>query len=890
MDKEPNDLHAEQNHGPRPNRHYENSRGVVRMEAAAAQLTTTKRWIFFTSIFFVSYALGLDFLVRNTYVPCGRRDPQPSVARLTDVFGRIEIFSVAVLLNMAGTIIETFSVNVQGFAGGAVLHQLGYTLSVLTIEIMIADFTSMKTRLFFACLFPFAFMVHGNYLFTLLVVSYNFTVEGATRVASLYSFCATVVGSVLGLVVIKIRRLKEVILVGIVLWFVGGGLIYHYRGGTGSKSGVIGGEIVIGTAAGFFSWPTYVLIQTTARHEYLSILISLIFTVNSIGQAFGNCVSGAIWTQTLFEELNKNLGPFNNATLAPAVYAAPLYVVPEYPIGTPERDAIVVSYRYIQRILTIVAICIVVPMFVLGLLVHNPQLSDRQTQPEVESGDLGDPKSVTAAVDLYESLFYLQHRGQDAAGISVCHGGHVYQRKDNGMAQKVFSQFSDGNSLIKNLPGWSEAQPFYINSPYGVSMSVNGNLINSDYLRKFLDTEARRHVNSESDSELLLNVFANSLQELGKIRINTEDIFTALRDVYAKCNGAFACTAMVTGFGVLGFRDANGIRPLCLGSRPSQTLKGAKDYFLASESVALKQLGFTDIYHLLPGEAVFLEKGGIVHHRQIVERRSYTPDAFEYVYFARPESLIDGISVHRSRQNMGVKLANKMRKVLGEQGIRDIDVVIPVPETSNTAAATLATRLGVEFSSAFVKNRYVFRTFILPGQDARKKGIRRKLSPIESEFKGKRVCIVDDSIVRGNTSREIVQMAREAGAIHVIVVSCSPAIRNPHIYGIDLADPTELVAYQRTTEEIAKHIGADTVIFQDLSDLTAACVEAAEGKSEIHDFEVGVFSGKYSTEVPEGYFEHLSNLRGNKEKGGLLIPNGNPEYSEDINMYNLAST
>ncbi|KAH8673441.1 phosphoribosyltransferase-like protein [Xylariales sp. PMI_506] len=543
---------------------------------------------------------------------------------------------------------------------------------------------------------------------------------------------------------------------------------------------------------------------------------------------------------------------------------------------------------------------------------------------------LGDPKTSTAAVDLYESLFYLQHRGQDAAGISVCHGGRVYQCKSNGMAQKVFSHFADGNALIKNLPGWcgiahlryptagtssaSEAQPFYINSPYGVSMSVNGNLINSDYLRKFLDTEARRHVNSDSDSELLLNVFANSLHELGKRRVNKDDIFTALRDVYAKCIGAFACTAMITGFGILGFRDANGIRPLCIGSRPSQTLEGAKDYFMASESIALRQLGFSDIYDLLPGQAVFVEKGGILHFSQVVEPKSYTPDVFEYVYFSRADSIIDGISVHRSRQNMGAKLAQKMRETLGEQGIREIDVVIPVPETSNTAAATLASCLGIEFSSAFVKNRYVYRTFILPGQEARKKGIRRKLSPIESEFKGKRVCIVDDSIVRGNTSREIVQMAREAGAIRVIVVSCSPEIRNPHIYGIDLADPTELVAYQRTTEEIAQHINADAIIFQDMSDLNAACIEAAEGKNDVHDFEVGVFSGKYVTEVPEGYFEHLSKLRGNKDKNGLVVANGgavhvalgqptvsekastakadvaSPEFSEDVNIHNLADS
>lgn len=553
------------------NRHYENSPGVIRMEAAAAQLTTTKKWIFFASIFLFGYVLGLDFLVRASYVPYATSSfqnhsllatinvirgvvaaaIQPSTARLTDVFGRVEIFTIAIILNTVGTIVETFSTNVQSFAGGAVLHQLGYTLSILTVEIMIADFTSVRSRLLFAfvpnwpflvntwisgnltsavlktttwkwgigmfailnpvaslplilfmfflgyqakkanpeqervpthlrlyslqtlfweldvigvliltaglamtlipltlagglshkwedastlapliigflllvafvvweqkckfpmlpfhllrertvwaclgisCLFPFAFMVHGNYLFTLLIVSYNFTVEGATRIASLYSFCATVVGTALGFVVVKVRRLKEFIIVGVALWFVGGGLIYHYRGGSGSKSGIIGGEVVIGTAAGFFSWPTYVLIQTAARHEYLGILISLVFTVNSIGQAFGNCVAGAIWTQVLPGELSKNLAPINE-TLAPQVYANPLFVVPGFPVGTPERDAIVLSYREIQRLLIIVAICIMVPMLGCALSLRNPKLSDRQTQPEVEDQKVREDKA-----------------------------------------------------------------------------------------------------------------------------------------------------------------------------------------------------------------------------------------------------------------------------------------------------------------------------------------------------------------------------------------------------------------------------------------------------------------------------------------------------------------
>lgn len=552
---------------------------------------------------------------------------------------------------------------------------------------------------------------------------------------------------------------------------------------------------------------------------------------------------------------------------------------------------------------------------------------------------LGDTKATTAAVDLHESLYFLQHRGQDAAGITVCQGGRVYQCKGNGMAAKVFAE----GRRLDQLPGWcgvghlryptagtssaSEAQPFYVNSPFGLTMSVNGNLVNTQYLREFLDVEARRHINSDSDSELLLNIFAHGLNELGKARANTDDIFTALGEVYSKCQGAFACTAMLAGFGILGFRDAHGIRPLCLGSRPSATLPGATDYFMASESVALKQLGFGNIVDIMPGQAVFIQKGGKVEFRQIVPRKSYTPDCFELVYFARPDSSMDGLSVYRSRQNMGVKLAKKMRDILGEKGVADIDVVIPVPETSNIAAATLADRLGKPYVTALIKNRYVHRTFILPSQALRQKSVRRKLSPIESEFRGRTVCLVDDSIVRGTTSREIVQMAREAGATRVIFVSCSPECIYPHIYGIDLADPADLVAHGKTRQEIAEHIHADEVIFQDLADLKASCIEAADGPTEIDDFEVGVFCGKYVTDVPDGYFEHLSNLRGKGKsrkvgagesgqghatvvtnsgpvndashrdgdddddvgQGGYENSNSRPEHREDISLYNIAS-
>ncbi|TQV96957.1 amidophosphoribosyltransferase [Cordyceps javanica] len=412
----------------------------------------------------------------------------------------------------------------------------------------------------------------------------------------------------------------------------------------------------------------------------------------------------------------------------------------------------------------------------------------------------------------------------------------------------------------------SEAQPFYVNSPYGLSMSVNGNLVNAPELRRFLDYEARRHVNTDSDSELLLNIFAHALGELGKARANVADVFTALREVYARCHGAYACAGMLAGFGILGFRDKNGIRPLCFGSRPSETLEGATDYFLASESIALLRLGFKDIIDILPGQAVFVPKGGVPQFSQIVEPKSYTPDLFEYLYFARTDTDMDGISVHRSRQNMGLKLANRMKQVLGEDGVNDIDVVIPIPETSNTAAATLAKELEKPLSNAFVKNRYVYRTFILPGQKARQKSVRRKLSPIAAEFKDKVVCLVDDSIVRGTTSREIVQMVKECDAKRIILVSCSPEITHPHVHGIDLADPAQLLAHDRTLTEMRDLIQCDGLVFQTLEDLKAACIEAADGKTQVTDFEVGVFCGQYKTPVPDEYFERTSRLYANKKR------------------------
>lgn len=483
-------------------------------------------------------------------------------------------------------------------------------------------------------------------------------------------------------------------------------------------------------------------------------------------------------------------------------------------------------------------------------------------------------------------------RGQDACGLAVCApGGKIHQCKGNGLAAKVFR---DG-ARVADLPGYmgighlryptagtsanAEAQPFFANYPYGICFAHNGNLINAPELKAFLNEEGHRHINTESDSELMMNIFANELGITGKARVNCEDVFAALSRMYSRLKGGWACTAMLAGFGIIGFRDPYGIRPLVLGERPSPSGEGM-DYMMASESVALRQLGYKreEIHDILPGEAVIIPKGSRPFREKVQAQINYSPDIFEYCYFARPDAIIDGISVHKSRENMGEKLGERIRKVLTPQQLEEIDVVMPIPETSNTSAPCVAAQLKKPYCQGFIKNRYVFRTFIMPGQKAREKGVRRKLNAMEEQFIGKTVLLVDDSIVRGTTSREIVNMAKEAGARKVYFASAAPRIRHPHIYGIDLASPSELIAHKRSDDEIAKHIGAAKVIFQELDDLKEACINAMisslrpRANDTVEDgvfngeFEVGVFNGEYVTPVPEGYFQHLEQVRGETKK------------------------
>jgi len=470
---------------------------------------------------------------------------------------------------------------------------------------------------------------------------------------------------------------------------------------------------------------------------------------------------------------------------------------------------------------------------------------------------------------LYDALTVLQHRGQDAAGIVTSAEGELFQRKGSGLVRDVFQQRHmvqlKGNVGIGHVryptAGYdnaSEAQPFYVNAPYGICLGHNGNLTNAGELAEVLIREDRRHLNSESDSEVLLNVFASELQRVGTPRVTAADVFAALSAVYRRCRGGYAVVAMVIGHGILGFRDPHGIRPLVIGKRESG--KGP-EYMLASESVALDMLGFELMRDVAPGEGVFIDEQGRMYAQQCVAGVRHTPCIFEYVYFARPDSIIDNISVYKARLRMGERLAEQIRR---DRPQHDIDVVIPIPDTSRTSAVQVAQLLGVKYREGFIKNRYIGRTFIMPGQEQREKSVRSKLNAIDLEFRGKNVLLVDDSIVRGTTSAQIIDMAREAGARKVYFASAAPPVRFPNVYGIDMPAAFELVASSRSVDEVARLIGADWLIYQSLDDLVLA---VRHDNAKIEEFDTSCFSGEYVTgDITPAYLARLGSERSDDAK------------------------
>jgi len=470
---------------------------------------------------------------------------------------------------------------------------------------------------------------------------------------------------------------------------------------------------------------------------------------------------------------------------------------------------------------------------------------------------------------IYDALTVLQHRGQDAAGIAIDDGGTLRTRKGKGLVRDVFHTrhmlHLRGNIGIGHVryptAGWSssaEAQPFYVNSPYGLCLAHNGNLTNAEELKTLLVTQDRRHLNTGSDTEALLNVFADELQRQKGEGLTPEAVFAAVAGVHRRCRGGYAVIVLIIGHGLVAFRDTHGIRPICLGRREDDHGSAT---MVASESVAMDALGFEFVRDIEPGEAVFIQTDGTLHQQECAPRAGYTPCLFEYVYFARPDSIIDRISVYKSRLRMGEALADK---ILHENPGHDIDVVIPIPDSSRSSALQVAHRLGVKYREGFIKNRYIGRTFIMPGQELRRKSVRQKLNAIDLEFRGKNVLLVDDSIVRGTTSKQIIDMAREAGAKRVYFASASPPVRFPNVYGIDMPTASELVAANRTEDEISQYIGADWLIYQDLDDLINS---VRYDNSDIDEFDASCFSGEYVTgDVTPEYLQQLEANRSDKAK------------------------
>lgn len=468
---------------------------------------------------------------------------------------------------------------------------------------------------------------------------------------------------------------------------------------------------------------------------------------------------------------------------------------------------------------------------------------------------------------IYDALLLLQHRGQDAAGIATSHGNTFSMHKANGLVRDVFRTRN-----MRSLPGNSgigqcryptagssseeEAQPFYVNAPFGITLAHNGNLTNADQLKIEMFKNDRRHINTDSDSEVLLNVLAHEIQQsTSSFSLDPHTIFNAVTALHKRVRGSYAVVAQVAGYGLLAFRDPYGIRPLCIGF--NDTEKGP-EYLIASESVALEGLGFHFLRDVLPGEAIFIDNDGKLYNQQCAESPTLNPCAFEFVYLARPDSVIDGASVYAARLKMGEYLAHKIRR---EFSAGDIDVVMPIPDSSRPSAMELAMTLNLDYREGFIKNRYIGRTFLMPGQAIRRKSVRQKLNAISAEFKGKSVLLVDDSIVRGTTSREIVQMARDSGARRVIFASAAPPVKYPNVYGIDMPTRDELIAYNRTNEEVCREITADALVYQDIEDMKRSISDI---NPMLKKFEASCFDGEYITgDISRDYLDRIEFARAN---------------------------
>ena len=491
---------------------------------------------------------------------------------------------------------------------------------------------------------------------------------------------------------------------------------------------------------------------------------------------------------------------------------------------------------------------------------------------------------------LYDGLLVLQHRGQDAAGIVTSDGNRFYMHKNNGLVKDVFHtrhmRHLVGNAGIAHVryptagsSSAAEAQPFYVNSPFGIVLGHNGNLTNADKLKEDMFKQDLRHINTNSDSEVLLNVFAHAIEKSTKNNVLTSDIiFDAATSVFNRCSGAYAVVSMIANFGLLAFRDPHGIRPLVIGCKETET---GPEYVVASESVALDVLGFKLLRDVEPGEAIFIDLDGNFYSKQCVKSKKRTPCIFEYVYLARPDSLIDGVSVYQTRLNMGKTLA---KQIVKNWANHKIDVVIPIPDTSRPCAQEVALALKADFREGFVKNRYIGRTFIMPGQALRKKSVRQKLNPIKIEFKDKNVLLIDDSIVRGTTSREIVQMARDAGAKKVYLASAAPPVKYPNVYGIDMPTRHELIAHDKTEDEIKQEIGADDLIYQDLDDLK---MTVHQENKNLKEFDCSCFDGQYVTDdVSEIYLNKIEAIRSDKT---LSERPSNATTQLDLNLIDLSN-